>query len=473
MSNRSSRRRVIVRLSALLLLLALVSQAGSQLSTQSSTYSLTQNSAAPRMAAVQGAPASNGLAQEAQAPFEVGSSVKNDVSPPLRDMKTVPAEPWTTVREMPEPKGEGQGSTDPSPAGVDPVVQKEFGPNALAMPAASKNFAGLTNRNGVYPPDTNGDVGPNHFVQWVNLSYQIWDKNGNTLLAATNGNTLWSGFGGPCETRNDGDPVVLYDPIANRWLMSQFTAANPYGECIAISTTADPTGSYYRYFFQFSTTVFYDYPHLGVWPDGYYMGANRFSGNTYSGGAAVVFNRSKMLVGQPATFQAFNVSSTYGTLLPSDLDGANQPPAGSPNFFASKGSSTLNIFKFHVDWTTPANSTFTGPTSLTVAAYTQLCTTTRNCVPQPSTTVRLDGLGDRLMHRLAYRRFSDGHESLVATHNVAVGSGQAAVRWYEVRSPNSSPVIYQQGTYAPDATNRWLGSIAMDGSGNIGMVYSA
>jgi hypothetical protein len=241
---------------------------------------------------------------------------------------------------------------------------------------------------------------------------------------------------------------------------------------VAVSTTGDPTGSYYRYFFQFSTTVFYDYPHLGVWPDGYYLGANRFSGNTYSGPAAIALDRNRMLQGLSATYQAFNASSSYGTFLPADLDGSIQPTAGEPEFFMSRGTNALNLFKFHVDWATPSNSTFTGPTTLATAAFTQLCTTTRSCIPQPSTTVRLDGLGDRLMFRLAYRRFSDGHESLVLNHSVSV-SGIAGVRWYEVRSPNSSPTIYQQGTYSPDSTYRWLGSVAMDQQGNMAMVYSA
>lgn len=464
-----------LKFALLLLMVALVAQVGLQTGGKNTppASSQTDGGVPLRMAPYAAPMGDDGAPVAAQAPFEVGSSVKNDVSPPLRDIKPLPAEPWTTPREMTEPKGEDMSRSDPRPPVEDPVVQKEFGPGALAMPAPIQNFAGLGNRNGVYPPDTTGDVGPNHFVQWINLSYQIFNKSGTSVYGPANGNTLWTGFGGACETQNAGDPIVLYDSIANRWLMSQFTAASPYGECIAISTTGDPTGSYYRYFFQHSTTVFYDYPHLGVWPDGYYAAFNRFSGNTYSGPAAIVYDRAKMLNGQPATFQAFNVSSSYGTLQPADLDGPNLPPAGSPNYFISRGSTALNLFKFRVDWTNSANSTFTGPTSLPVAAYNQLCPTTRSCIPQPSTTVKLDGLGDRVLHRLAYRKFSDGRESMVITHGVSASGGQAGVRWYEVRSPNSSPTIHQQGTYAPDATNRWMGSAAMDGSGNIAMVYSA
>jgi hypothetical protein len=403
-----------------------------------------------------------------QAPFETGRSVKNDVSPPLRDIKPVPVKPWTTIREMPE-RDILDGKA--APPVQDKVEQRNFGMAVPAVPAPLQNFAGVGNRDGVYPPDTNGDVGPNHFVQWVNLSFQIWNKSGVSLYGPANGNTLWTGFGGACEAQNAGDPVVLYDLIADRWLMSQFTSSNPYGECIAISQTGDPTGVYNRYFFQFSTTVFYDYPHLGVWPDGYYMGANRFTA-TYQGGAAVVFDRAKMLVGQPATFQAFNTATTYGTLLPSDLDGATSPPAGSPNYFLSKGSTALNLFKFKVNWTTPSSSTFTGPTTLAVTAYNSLCPSSRSCIAQPSTTVKLDGLGDRLMHRVAYRNFGT-YETLVANHSVTASGGQAGVRWYEVRNPNGAASIFQQGTYAPDATNRWLGSAAMDGNGDIALGYSA
>jgi hypothetical protein len=371
---------------------------------------------------------------------------------------------------MPEPKGEESANAAPQAQVTDPVVQKEFGPGSLAMPAPIQNFAGVGNRNGVYPPDTNGDVGPSHYVHWVNLSYQIFNKNGVSLYGPANGNTLWTGFGGACETQNAGDPIVLYDSMADRWLMSQFTSSAPYGECIAISTTGDPTGSYYRYFFQHSTTVFYDYPHLGVWPDGYYAGFNRFGAVFYEGPSAIVYDRAKMLQGLPATYQEKQLSTSYGTLQPADLDGSNLPPAGSPGLFVSRASSALNLFKFRVDWANPANSTIT-VSSLPVAAYNQLCSGTRSCIPQPGTTVKLDGIGDRVLHRLAYRNFGT-HEAMVITHAVAASGGQAGVRWYEIRNPNSTPSIYQQGTYAPDATNRWMGSAAMDAQGNIAMGYS-
>jgi hypothetical protein len=389
--------------------------------------------------------------------------VKHDLSPPLRD-----------ITPLPPMKGQAEAPENPAvkdlaagAVGKDPVVQNWMSP--LAMPAAILNFDTLGNLNGVYPPDTNGDVGPNHYVQWINLSLQMWNKSGVSVYGPANGNTIFSGFGGPCQTTNSGDPVVLYDPMADRWLLSQFTSSSPYGECIAISQTADPTGAYYRYFFQLSTTVFYDYPHLGVWPDGYYMSANRF--NAASGSAALVFDRARMLQGLSATYQEFDPA--VSTLMPSDMDGLTPPPAGSPNYFVRySGSNTLVLYKYHVDWTTPANSTFTS-TNLTTATFdSNMCGGARNCIPQPGTAVRLDAIADRVMFRFAYRNFGD-HESLVINHTVdADGTDHAGIRWYEIRSPNSSPSIFQQGTYAPDSDHRWMGSIAMDRQGNMALGFS-
>ena len=211
-------------------------------------------------------------------PARVGSSVHHDLSPRLRDIPLIPPPPWTTIREMPEPREEVTEGP-PRPPVSDPVAQRYFtrGNAVSAMPSAIVNFDGGGNLEGVYPPDTNGDVGPNHYVQFINLHFQVFNKSGVSLYGPALGKTLWTGFGGPCDTRNDGDPIALYDPIADRWIMSQFVAASPFGQCIAVSQTPDPTGAWYRYFFQFSTTVFYDYPKFGVWPDGYYMSANRFT----------------------------------------------------------------------------------------------------------------------------------------------------------------------------------------------------
>jgi hypothetical protein len=406
----------------------------------------------------------------------VGRSLKNDLSRPLRSMRQIPPRRGAKIRVMPEPQptplerpaSEGGLSTAPAPLSVA---------SSPLTATAGVNFAGIPNVSGVLPPDTNGDVGPNHFVQMVNSAYQMWNKSGTSLLGPSDLSTLWSGFGLPCAGDNDGDPVVLYDSIADRWILSQFVAVAPYyGECIAVSQTGDPTGAYYRYYFPLSATVFYDYPHLGVWPDAYYMGMNKFN-PSYAGSAVIALERDKMLSGLPASYQEFATSSS-GTPLPADLDGPTLPPSGAPNFVAQLGlgsTGPLRIYQFHVDWATPANSTFTGPTNLAVASFNLLCSgPTLSCVPQPGTTIDLDTLGDRLMHRFAYRNFG-AFEAMVVNHSIRTGTGQnvrAAVRWYEVRRTGGVLSIQQQGTQAPDNVWRWMGSIALDGSGNMGLGYS-
>src|SRR5215472_16505782 len=218
-----------------------------------------------------------------------------------------------------------------------------------------------------------------------------------------------------------------------------------------------------------------DYDKIAVWPDGYYVTWNIFlNGATFNGPEACAWNRNDMLSGVSAPrFVCFNLPDTFSSLLAADLDGANAPPAGSPNFVMSVDTSTgaLNLWKFHVNYTTPGNSTLTGPILVAgVAPFNSPCLSTQDCIPQPATTQNVDALADRLMYRLGYRNFGD-HESLVANHTVLSGTN-TAVRWYEVRSPNGAPTVYQQGTFAPDTDNRWMASIAMDKSGNIGVGYS-
>jgi hypothetical protein len=374
------------------------------------------------------------------------------------------------------------------------------------MPAPILTFKGYTQQDNastgpliIWPPDTEGDVGINHYFQWNNIGFKIFDKSGNLIYGPVPGNTLFTGMTGPggaaCEGTNSGDPIVLFDTMANRWLASQFTTASvpsgPTYECIAISTTDDPTGPYYRYAFLASPaatpTYFEDYPHFGVWPDAYYMTTNEFNPSQnvadFVGAGNFAFERAAMLAGNPAARMVyFHLAAPYGGLLPSDLDGPTAPPAGSPNYFitvednvGSPAVDQLSMFKFHVDWTNTLSSTFTGPITTTVAAFDPgLCDAERGaCIPQPDTTQKLESITDRLMYRLAYRNFGD-HESLVVNHTVdASGSGQAGIRWYELRNPATTLTVHQQGTYAPDANHRWMGSIAMDGDGNIALGYSA
>lgn len=415
----------------------------------------------------------------------VGYAIKSDLSPALRDLEPVLPEEGQTIREIPL-RPLPQSRPPGAPTGErDPVVQSW--PGAPNMPSPLKNWEGVNNRNGVYPPDTQGDIGDDpttnkkYYVQWVNLSYAMWDVTGispTLVLGPVNGNTLWAGFGGVCETTNHGDPITLFDPLAHRWLMSQFSVNGPYHQCIAISQTGDPTGAWYRYDFLVHATKMNDYPKFGVWPDAYYMTVNQFNPG-WAGAGVFAFNRAKMLVGDPTAnfvyFDLYGANPNFGGMLPSDLDGDTPPPAGAPNYFAEVDNGSpdaMRLWKFHTDWTNPLSSTFgvNGQPNFVVpvADFNPLT----SLIPQPGTSQRLDSLADRLMHRLAYRNFGD-HESLVVNHTVDAGASRAGVRWYEVRDPGETPVIYQQGTYAPaDTEHRWMGSIAMDHMGNMALGYS-
>ena len=331
------------------------------------------------------------------------------------------------------------------------------------------------------PPDTNGAVGATQYVQWVNVDFAVFNKStGALVLGPIAGNTVWKGFGGGCETNNDGDPIVQYDKAAGRWILTQFSVSTtPYLQCVAVSTTSDATGTYNRYAFSYGTSQFPDYPKLGVWPDGYYITYNIFNnGTTFAGSKLCALDRTRMLTGAAATQQCFQLSTSFGGVLPSDMDGTSAPPAGTPNLLMNFGSNSLNLWKFHVDWTTPTNTTLNGPTNIPVAAFTAACNGGGTCIPQPNTREKLDSLADRLMYRLAYRHFADGHEALLVNHSVTAGTS-VGVRWYELRNApgstmaSATPVVFQQGTYAPDSTYRWMGSIAMDGSGDIAVGYSA
>ena len=412
----------------------------------------------------------------------VRKELRHDVSRPLRDLAMEPPS---------QPVGPAEADNlkmIPLPSGFKPasepdsVLQKAVPavPEALA-PTVGLNFEGLGSGFPNYvvnvaPPDTNGAVGKTQYVQWVNLSFAVFDKaTGNVLPNfPVPGNTLWQGFGGSCETANDGDPIVTYDKLADRWVFSQLVFNPPFEECIAVSTSSDATGTYNRYAFAFANLD--DYPKMGVWPDAYYQTYNIF-GNGFLGADACAYDRNAMLNGQPATQICFQQASTVGSLLPADLDGHVTPPAGEPNFMVDFDVNSLNLYKFHVDFANPANSIFSGPTNIPVAPFTPfLCNGGSSiCVPQSGTTFLLDSLGDRLMYRLAYRNFVD-HESLVVNHSVVADPVKlnSGVRWYEIQDPNGTPKVAQQSTFAgaPDSNFRWMGSIAMDVSGDVAVGYS-
>ena len=419
----------------------------------------------------------------------VGASYKNDISPPLRSMPRWKASDLKAEHEANEnPKVPYRHHDTP-----DPVIQKSHVStlNLLApnVPSPIRNFNGIPFPGvgcNCAPPDTNGAVGQTQYVQIVNEGFQVFDKaTGTSLLGPNSISSIWNGFGGACQNGGAGDPVLLYDHIANRWLISQFASATGGApitdECVAISTTADATGTYARYGFHLGSN-FFDYPKLSVWPDGYYMSMNVFNstGTLYLGPQAFAFDRAKMLANLPATFVSPSgpLGSTVDPFLPADLDGPTLPPAGAPATFVGFPGQAINpsytTYHFHADFTTPANSTFTTFASPPAAGFTALCPTTRACVPQAgvASSSNLDGIGDRLMFRLAYRNFGD-HESVVGNYTVSAG-GVAAVRWFELRNVTAGPVsVYQQSTYQPDSTWRWMGSAAMDGQGNLAIGFSA
>ncbi len=396
---------------------------------------------------------------------------------------------------------------------ADTVVQDYAGAGA-DMPSPSKNFEGLNDNDNnqlwgslLIPPDTNGDVGNNYYIQTVNLAFAIYRKDtGEKVYGPAAISSLWQGFGGMCETHDDGDPIVLYDPLAKRWLISQFALdfeTPKFHQCIAVSQSGDPTGSWYLYDFLISNTKLNDYPKFGVWPDGYYMSINQFDGATFAwaGAGALVFQRQAMLKGQAASAIYWDLAEDFpwaGGMLPSDLDGPAPPPPGTPNYFVevednawSSFPDSLNICEAHVNWDNPSESYFSWSDTLTTAPFdSNMCNYWWGCIPQRDTSQKLSAISDRLMYRLAYRRFND-HESLVLNHTVdADGTDHAGIRWYELRKTHekttwpfitafsskstgsSSWNIYQQGTYAPDSKHRWMGSIAMDAAGDIAIGYS-
>ncbi len=406
---------------------------------------------------------------------EVSYAVHHDTSPPLRDIPSILpmfVAAHEKPRPIPIPLGSGLAAEQ-----SDPVAQTSA--NVLVPAIAGISFDGLGIGSpytpDAAPPDTNGAIGATQYVQWVNEAFAVYDKLTGAIATGfpKAGNTLWAGFGGGCQTNNDGDPIVQYDKAANRWVMTQFSVSTtPYLQCVAVSTTSDATGSYNRYSFSYGST-FNDYPKVGVWPDGYYVTYNMFT-STFQGAKLCAWDRAQMLVGAAATQQCFQLSTSYGGVLPSDLDSSTAPPAGAPNYMVNFGTNKLNLWKFHVDWATPANTTLTGPTAIPVASFTAACGGGA-CIQQKNVSQKLDSLADRLMYRLAYRNFGTD-ESLVVNHSVKVSGTKrnqvVGVRWYELRSPGTTPTVFQQGTYSPDSTSRWMGSIAMDKLGNMAMGYS-
>ncbi|HVB33135.1 MAG TPA: hypothetical protein VNJ52_01990 [Patescibacteria group bacterium] len=417
-------------------------------------------------------------AQQQKLHVVVVRDVIHVISPRLGGMKPIP--PAKGVRRQIPLRHPLPIHSNVQPATQDPALQTALGPagttgswiNFLGNGESQPNFSMCC-----APPDTNGSAGATQYVQWVNTEFAVFSKaTGQIEYGPAEGNTLWQALGGACASSNSGDPVAEYDKQAKRWVMMQPVFSSPYYLCVAVSTTSDATGTYNLYQFPIPGNYFPDYPKLAVWPDAYYVSYNDFQGNSFIGGSACALDRSSMLQGNAATMQCFLTS--YPSLLPSDLDGDSgapgttaAPPAGSPDYFMDfTATNALNLFAFHADWTNSANSTFSGPTALPVASFSEACGG-GTCIPQPGTTQQLDSLGDRLMYRLAYRNFG-AYESMVVSQSVNTGNGNTGVRWYEIRNPGSNPTVYQQGTFAPDSDYRWMPSISEDELGDIALGYS-
>ncbi|MEA2486585.1 MAG: hypothetical protein QOF16_239 [Actinomycetota bacterium] len=358
-------------------------------------------------------------------------------------------------------------------------------------------FEGISNTTRIAPPDPIGDVSDTQFVQSVNglhgARVAVYNKGTGAVEAGPfNLQMLWDK--GRCKKDGWGDPVVQFDPLAKRWLLTQFafrfddsgSPAGPYFECIAVSTTSDATGSYYPYSFRITKKKLPDFPKFGVWPNGYYMSVHLLGRKGKTSQGIIAFDRASMLKGAPARQMIFFVNSDLFGLLPSDLEGSTPPPSGAPNYLVVLRDDNLGdkadkvyLYAFFATWAHPRRSHIDGAAKLATDPMNSfLCRGGFFCVPQKGTGMKLDasagasGIGAYLMYPLVYRNYGD-HESLVFQHTVQVGrTFQAAINWFEVRDPSTTPTLFQQGTYAPDELDRWVGSIAMDSFGDISLAFS-
>jgi hypothetical protein len=418
----------------------------------------------------------------------------------LRDLpKATPWQPGDPVYEGPplritNPEALLRTPRPPAQPKLDPLLKLQEDSRAattLAFTPPNLNFEGQSFA-GNRPPDTVGDIGGEYYIQMVNhpsgSQFSIYDKvNGAQVTPGFPKilSTLWTA-GGACAS-GWGDPIVLFDQLAHRWLMSEIADVDTGNHlCVYISRGRDPITSGW-FLYDFTVPEFPDFPKYAVWPDAYYVSSNESSPAVYA------LDRTRMLAGLPATFQRFTApnlaSFVFQALTPSDGDGPNAPPAGSPNFFLrhrddemhnAPGTSSdfIEIWSFSVDWVTPENSTFTGPVNIAVAGFdSTLCLGAGviPCVPQPATTVRLHSIREMVMWRVQYRNFGT-HETLVGNLTIDVdGFDRAGIRWFELRRapPGAGAwTLFQEGNYGPGSLHRWLGSIAMDGGGNMALGFS-
>ena len=437
-----------------------------------------------------------------------------DVSPALRDMASArrvsPSAPVADQEVRPDrgPFATDQGFSGDGAAQVtSPQLKSQVSPASVSAPIA--NFEGLSNQDNfnifggrVNPPDPVGDVGPHHYVEMVNLVFAVYDKQGNLLLGPADSGTLWAGFAIDDCTDPSGDPIVLYDQFADRWILSQFTTRGlddpslPFYNCVAISQTGDPTGPYYRYAF---TTGFNfpDYPKYGVWTDSYVITTREFGPTIEYGIGVYALEKNKMINGQPdARAVSFFIDGNDPTLLPlvgdgllpADVDGKQKPKTdtaiplvGTQDDGGGYGGTfdALNIWDLTIKWRSTPLASLNLAAQLPVASFDSIfpCGPSRGCIPQPGITnpdqyIDILSYRQRPTWRLAFRNFKN-YESMVTNQSVEALPGIAGVRWYEIRRIGGTYSLYQQGTYVPnDGVHRWMGSAAQDKFGNIAVGYS-
>ncbi|MGE5140189.1 MAG: hypothetical protein ACM3JD_12060 [Rudaea sp.] len=436
-----------------------------------------------------------------------------DVSPALRDLakraspkllQGATDEEPKDVRPERGPLAKGSGFSGDGALQQSLLLPLTVNP-AVTIPSTIQNFEGMSNQDNfnifgfrVNPPDPVGDVGPNHYVEMVNLVFAVYSKTGTLLLGPVDTGTLWSNFPVTDCTDPSGDPIVLYDRTVDRWLLSQFTTRGPeYWNCVAISQTGDPTGAYYRY--AFSTGLnFPDYPKYGVWTNSYILTTREFGPTTEYGIGVYALEKNKMVNGEPKAraVSFFLDGNDPGVLplvgdglLPPDIDGVRRPLDGAPaplvgtqDDNADYGATfdALNIWDLSVRWNANPTASIQLKAQLPVAAFDSIfpcAPTSRDCLPQPGITdprQYLDILSyrQRPTWRLAYRNFGT-YEALVTNQSVEARPGVAGVRWYEIRRTGGTYTLQQQGTFAPDdGVHRWMGSIAMDKKGDMALGYS-
>ena len=394
-------------------------------------------------------------------------------------------------REIPLRQPVAQGKPSRGTSWTDGDLQAAGTYNTLTATPGTK-FAGI-GADGYVPPDTNLSVSPTQIVETTNVQFAVYDKTGVLKLGPAALHTIWMNAGLPatdlCTTKDGGDPIVLWDKADQKWLISQLAYNSSFSQnewCLAVSTTADATGAYDVYSYQFGASL-PDYPKLGVWQEssrsysGLYFSANMFAnGATFKGAnfcALPLPNGTNSL----ATMTCI-LNSSAASVLPADMDGTTAAPSGTGGLYLSfSGTNTLNLYQYKFDPRKTTDPTaLSGPTALTVTAFHTACGGGA-CVPQPGTREKLDSLGDRLMYRLSYRNYAGGAntgfsgDALVVNHSVQVSSAsnQTGVRWYVIENPGINPQVTQESTYSPDTSlYRWMGSIAQDKLGNLGLGFS-